>query len=79
MKLEIDNKIFERFKKCLTSGIREEAEFEAFIERKVDELHNEVTMERNEYRLCDNCQKSITEAEYLRNKGLCNECVANIN
>jgi len=28
---------------------------------------------------CDNCKKEISEAEYKRNKGLCNECIENIN
>ena len=27
---------------------------------------------------CDECKKEISEAEYKRNKGLCNECVDKI-
>ena len=28
---------------------------------------------------CDECKKEISEAEYKRNKGLCDVCVENIN
>lgn len=28
---------------------------------------------------CDNCKKEISQYEYNKNKGLCNECVDNIN
>ena len=33
-------------------------------------------MEKN--RSCDECHIEMSEAEYKRNKGLCDECVRNI-
>ena len=37
------------------------------------------TLETNDYNLCDKCQTSIHESEYNKNKGLCGNCVEEIN
>lgn len=48
-----------------------------------DEEYNEEFLRNFEYKengvfICDNCDAEISQEEYERNEGICNECIHNM-